>query len=76
MNELEVHISFIRRIFKGLHQILDKADDIRLTKLQDKLSFINFPYVHQLVNQPENTFCIPMHDLIKIDFLRIFLAWN
>ena len=76
MNELEVHISFIRRIFKGLHQVLDKSYHVRFSELKYELTLINFSDVHQLVYESQNTFGIPVHDLVHVGFLRIGFAGN
>ena len=59
-------LSFFRLIFKCLHYIIDKANNICFVHFHKHKSLINFTYIKQLIDKPQDTLRISIHQAISL----------
>ena len=74
VNKTEFNVTFIGCIFKGLYQIINKANHVGFAKFNHHLSLINFPDIHQLIDKAKNSLGVAVHDLVQVEFLGIFFV--
>ena len=71
---MEVDMTAYCEIVKRLHDVLDEVDHICFQEMQPHLTVVYLPHVKQLVDKPEDSQAVTVHQIIEVFLLRILLT--
>ena len=71
VNELELYLLCFGLIFKHIAYVVDESDDVGLAHSHLHHALFDFPQVHHLVDEVQNTVCISLYGYVCSCSLRV-----